>query len=127
MIIVFFILIFVMLVIVGTIFSTLNIRIQKLYFSNQNLEKMKWDYLVFLELSLFGMIKIIKLRIDPKKMARIAQKFKVKEKMRQMNFKQKIKNKPRRISLCTRTGNKRCINNLCHDCIFIKYIRNCHC
>ncbi len=94
MIIVFFILIFVMLVIVGTIFSTLNIRIQKLYFSNQNLEKMKWDYLVFLELSLFGMIKIIKLRIDPKKMARIAQKFKVKEKMRQMNFKQMKQNLP---------------------------------
>ena len=88
MIIVFFILIFVMLVIVGTIFSTLNIRIQKLYFSNQNLKKMKWDYLVFLELSLFGMIKIIKLRIDPKKMARIAQKFKVKEKMQEMDFKQ---------------------------------------
>lgn len=94
MIIVFFILIFVMLVIVGTIFSTLNIRIQKLYFSNQNLEKMKWDYLVFLELSLFGMIKIIKLRIDPKKMARIDQKFKVKEKMRQMNFKQMKQNLP---------------------------------
>ena len=94
MIIVFFILIFVMLVIVGTIFSTLNIRIQKLYFSNQNLEKMKWDYLVFLELSLFGMIKIIKLRIDPKKMARIAQKIKVKEKMRQMNFKQMKQNLP---------------------------------
>lgn len=88
MIIVFFILIFVMLVIVGTIFSTLNIRIQKLYFSNQNLEKMKWDYLVFLELSLFGMIKIIKLRIDPDRVARMIRKFKVKEKMQEMDFKQ---------------------------------------
>lgn len=88
MIIVFFILIFVMLAIVGIIFSTLNIRIQKLYFSNQNLEKMKWDYLVFLELSLFGMIKTIKLRIDPKKVARITKKFKVKEKIKQMDFKQ---------------------------------------
>ncbi len=88
MIIVFFTLIFVMLAIVSIIFSTLNIQIQKLYFSNQNLKKMKWDYLVFLELSLFGMIKIIKLRIDPDRVARMIRKFKVKEKMQEMDFKQ---------------------------------------
>ena len=88
MIIVFFTLIFVMLAIVSIIFSTLNIQIQKLYFSNQNLKKMKWDYLVFLELSLFGMIKIIKLRIDPDRVARMIRKFKLKEKMQEIDIKQ---------------------------------------
>ena len=88
MIIVFFILIILTLFIVGILFSTLNIRVEKLYFSNQSLEKLKWNYFIVLELSLFGMIKAIKLRIDPKRVEKILKKRNIKEKVKEINFKQ---------------------------------------
>ena len=88
MIIVFFILIILILFIVGILFSTLNIRVEKLYFSNQSLEKLKWNYFIVLELSLFGMIKAIKLRIDPKRVEKILKKRNIKEKVKEINFKQ---------------------------------------
>ncbi len=88
MIIVFFILIILTLFIVGILFSTLNIRVEKLYFSNQSLEKLKWNYFIVLELSLFSMIKAIKLRIDPKRVEKILKKRNIKEKVKEINFKQ---------------------------------------
>lgn len=88
MIIVFFILIILTLFIVGILFSTLNIRVEKLYFSNQSLEKLKWNYFIVLELSLFGMIKAIKLKIDTKRVEKILKKRNIKEKVKEINFKQ---------------------------------------
>ena len=88
MMIVFFIVLVLIILILGAILSTLSIRIDKLCFSNQRFGKRKMDYLVFLELYLFGVVKVITLRIDQKKVERIARKWKVKERMQEVNLKQ---------------------------------------
>ena len=87
MIVVFLIALFLILLLLAIVFSTLNIRIERLYFSNNHMEKMTFDYLIFFQLSLFKVAKMITIKINPQRVKKIVQKLKLKERMEQVDVK----------------------------------------
>lgn len=97
MAVVFFIMLFFLLLLLVIISSTINIDIKKFEFSNVKTEKLKWDYLILIELRFLNCIKILKLELTPQKLKRLNQKVNLKEKLQKINLKEMKKDLPQKV------------------------------
>ena len=91
MVLVFFICLFLVLLITVVILSTISVRIEKFKASNYNkYGKLKIDYKVFFELLFLNKLKIFSIKIDKG----VADKLKVKDKLKNIDFQQAKTNMP---------------------------------
>ena len=91
MVLVFFICLFLVLLITVVILSTISFRIEKFKASNYNeYGKLKIDYKVFFELLFLNKLKIFSIKIDKG----VADKLKVKDKLKNIDFQQAKTNMP---------------------------------
>lgn len=79
MTVVFFIILFLILLTLVIVFSSIRIDIQKLNFSKQEKEKLNYDYDIIVELKFLGKIKVLKSIINPQKMRKLNKKVKIKQ------------------------------------------------
>lgn len=94
MAIVFFVILFFLFALLMIICSTINIDIQRLKFSNGEESKLKYDYLIFLELRFLNRIKIMRLTVTPQKLRALNKKVRINEKLQKINVKDIKKDLP---------------------------------
>lgn len=94
MAIVFFIITFFLLLSILFVISTIQIRVQRLTISNEEKEKLQYDYQIFLELILFHKVKMISLEIDKKKIEILDKKINLEQKLKKIDLKKIKKDLP---------------------------------
>lgn len=140
MAIVFFIITFFLLLGILFVISTIQIRVRKLTMSNEEKRKLKYDYQIFLELTIFGIVKMISLEINPRKIEKLDKKIHFEQKLKKIDFKKikkdlpskqemsnigkKINAKLENFHLSLKLGTRRCYCNFSYYNNHSKCIRN---
>lgn len=85
MVLVFFIFTFLFILLTVLVLSTISIKIEKLHLSNLE-NKLKVNYVIYLELYFLNKLKIFSLREEKKDLEKLSSKMNLKSKLQKVNF-----------------------------------------